>query len=80
MSNETFLILFAVLTALNAAVLWFTRRNRKVIKEAKKEIAGDIEEASNVLDTIYGKLNEFMKGIQEIADKSKDKPNNQEGV
>lgn len=74
MNNENFLIIFTILSAINAAVLWFTRQNRIVIKKAEKEIASDLSEASEVLDSFYAKLNEFMNGIKEIADKSTDKP------
>lgn len=71
MNNTTFLILFGIVTLINAIIFFFTKRDRKLIQEAKKVIGDDISEASDILDKFYAKLDEFMQGINEISDKSK---------
>lgn len=74
MNNTTFLVLFGIISILNFIVLFFTRRERKVIKEAEKVIGDDVKDASDVLDTFYGKLDEFVTGLNEISDKVKSEP------
>jgi len=75
MQELIMLSIYGILTAIIILSVFVIRRERKLIQKAEKEIGDDVEKASEVLETFYGKLNEFMEGITEISDKAKTEPN-----
>lgn len=79
MQEIIMLSIYGILTGIIILSVFAIRRERKLINKAEKEIADDVKTASDVLETFYGKLNEFMEGISEISDKAKTErdPDNQ---
>lgn len=71
MQELIMLSIYGILTAIIILSVFAIRRERKMILKAEKVIADDVKTASDVLETFYGKLNEFMEGISEISDKVK---------
>ena len=71
MQELIMLSIYGILTAIIILSVFVIRIERKLIQEAEKVIAVDVNKASEVLETFYGKLNEFMLGIGEISDKAK---------
>lgn len=72
------LSIYGILTAIIILSVFVIRRERKMIIKAEKAIADDVKTASDVLETFYGKLNEFMEGISEISDKATTEPESTE--
>jgi len=72
------LSIYGILTAVIILSVFVIRRERKLIQKAEKEIGDDVEKASEVLETFYGKLNEFMEGLTEISDKATTESNSTE--
>jgi len=71
MQELIMLSIYGILTAIIILSVFAIRRERKLIYKVENEIADDVKTASDVLETFYGKLDEFMKVISEISDKAK---------
>jgi len=67
------LSIYGILTGIIIISVFAIRKERKLIKEAEKVITDDVNKASDVLETFYGKLDEFMTGLNEISNKSQSK-------
>ena len=70
MQELIMLSIYGILTAIIILSVFAIRRERKMIQKAEKVITADVKTASDVLETFYGKLNEFMEGLTEISDKA----------
>jgi len=78
MQEIIMLSIYGILTAIIILSVFVIRRERKLIQEAEKVITDDVNKASEVLETLYGKLNEFMEGLTEISDKATTEPESTE--
>jgi len=73
MKEIIMLSIYGILTGIIIISVFAIRKERKLIKEAEKVITDDVNKASDVLETFYGKLDEFMTGLNEISNKSQSK-------
>jgi hypothetical protein len=73
MAQIIMLSIYGILTGIIILSVFVIRRERKLINKAQKVISDDVEKDSDVLDTFYGKLDEFMTALNEISNKSQSK-------
>jgi DNA replication initiation complex subunit (GINS family) len=73
MSEITFIIIFTILSILNAVVLFFTRRERIIVKKAETEIADDVVQITELSTKFYNEIEEFISAVEKATDKTTDK-------
>lgn len=72
MQEYTLISIYGILTAIIILSVFVIRKERKIIVEAEVKMNKEVADAQEVLDKFYSKLDEFISGVQEIADKSKE--------
>jgi hypothetical protein len=72
MQEYTLISIYGILTAIIILSVFVIRKERKIIVEAEVKMKKEVADAQEVLDKFYSKLDEFISGVQEIADKSKE--------